>query len=251
MTELSFPGRGAPVFYADCVSSTSTVLKELARNGAADGTVFTARTQSGGRGRMGRSFASPEGGVYLSMLLRPRCTVEEALTLTPAAAVAVCRAIEHCCGVTPGIKWPNDLILSGKKVGGILCEASVGASLSVILGIGINVNTLPEDFPEDIRDSASSLLCITGREIDVSRLRKALIEDLDRMAALWQEEHRFCLAEYRAKCINPGRDISILRGDASVFARAVAVTDDYALKVRYPDGTEEDIRFGEVSIRNI
>ena len=114
--------RHAPVYRFDRLDSTNTRLKALAREGAAPGTVLLAREQSGGRGRLGRSFASPPGGLYLSMLLRPACPPERCLSLTPLAAVAARRAVLDCTGLSPEIKWPNDLLLGGKKLCGILTE---------------------------------------------------------------------------------------------------------------------------------
>ena len=108
--------RQAPVFFQNLVDSTNTRIKQLAAQGAPDGTVYIAAAQSAGRGRNGRTFLSPPGGLYLSMLLRPGCPAEEALSITPMAAVAVCRAVKQVCGLLCGIKWPNDVVLGGKKL---------------------------------------------------------------------------------------------------------------------------------------
>ena len=160
MTML-FPDRAAPVIFEAEVDSTNTRLKAIADH-AADGTVIAAGRQSGGRGRLGRSFASPEGGVYLSILLAPTADLSRCLTLTPTAAVAVRRAIKRCCGISAYIKWPNDLQLRGKKLCGILTEAvSADGEVKIIIGIGVNLNTRAEDFPPELRDSACSVFSDT------------------------------------------------------------------------------------------
>ena len=110
--------RQAPVFFQDLVDSTNPRIKQLAAQGAPDGTLYIAAAQSAGRGRKGRAFLSPPGGLYLSMLLRPGCPAEEALSITPSAAVAVCRAVKAVCGLDCGIKWPNDVVLGGKQLCG-------------------------------------------------------------------------------------------------------------------------------------
>lgn len=147
MIEYNIEGRPAPVIFEETVDSTNTALKALARAGALSGTVLIARQQTGGRGRLGRSFESPPEGLYLSMLLKTTLPAERTLTITPMAAVAVCRTVEVVCGLSPEIKWPNDVLLDGRKLCGILTELSVqGAEASLVLGVGVNVNTPPESF---------------------------------------------------------------------------------------------------------
>ena len=250
MMERIYTERAAPVLREACVSSTNTLLKQLSLQGAEHGTVLTAHTQTGGRGLLGRSFVSPSGGLYLSMLLCPDCAAEDILTLTPCTAVAVCRAIEKVCGISPGIKWPNDLIYGGKKICGILSESVYGAALKVILGIGINVNTPSEAFPDELRDIASSVFALTGKETDTDGLCRAVIDELDSMYHSWSRNHRYCIEEYRRRCINTGRDVLIIRNGASTPAKALFITDDFALRVRYADGAAEDIAWGEVSVRS-
>ena len=235
--------RPAPVYLAGRVDSTNLALRRMAED-APDGTVLTAASQSAGRGRQGRGFLSPEGGLYLSMLLRPDSAPELLPSLTPAAAVAVCRAVEAVCGARCGIKWPNDVVLGGRKICGILTE-SVGAAACVIVGVGINVNTA--SFPEELRDIASSVALQTGREHDIRALAVELVRQLDLAYAAWRGDPRSCLAEYRRRCVNPGRDVLV--GDRPGFAQAIG--DDFSLIVAYPDGTGEALRSGEVSVRGL
>jgi len=144
------------------VTSTNTLLKAQAEQGAPEGTVLIAESQTAGKGRLGRHFTSPPGtGIYFSLLLRPHCTAEKSLFITTTAAVAVCEAIEQVTGLNPQIKWVNDVYLNEKKVCGILTEASVdfenGGLNWAVLGIGINIAVPEEGFPEEIRSIAGAI----------------------------------------------------------------------------------------------
>lgn len=240
--------RRAPLLYAAETDSTNLALRRLAAEGAADGTVFWAARQSAGRGRLGRSFASPEGGLYYSMLLDASSEPERDLALTPAAGLAVCRAVERVCGVRCGLKWPNDLLLDGKKLCGILTEGfAAGPRRCLALGIGVNVNT--RAFPPELRDAAISLWQHTGRETELPLLAAALTEELDALLPAARARESALLEAYRARCLTIGREVLVLQGGGSRAATALGVDADYALRVRWPDGAEEALRSGEVSIR--
>ncbi len=237
--------RRAPAWLEDCVDSTNLVLRRMADE-AADGTAVAALAQSAGRGRSGRSFLSPEGGLYLSMLLRPQLNASELPTLTAVAAVAVCRAIEALCAVRCGIKWPNDVVLQGKKICGILVESIWKDDRPcAIVGIGVNANT--DAFPEELREIAGSIRQLTGQTLELEALAAALIGELDRQYELWLAERSAALAEYRARCISSGREVLV----DGRRAMAEEVCEDYALLVRYDDGTRQAVRFGEVSVRGL
>lgn len=238
--------RQAPVFFQNLVDSTNTRIKQLAAQGAPDGTVYIAAAQSAGRGRNGRTFLSPPGGLYLSMLLRPGCSAEEALSITPMAAVAACRAVKQVCGLLCGIKWPNDVVLGGKKLCGILTEASTDKDgLFLVPGIGVNVNT--EEFPPELRPVAGSLFLHSGKKTELEDLARALIHQMDELYAAWKVEKNAFLEEYRALCVNTGREVLV--GDRP--AKALGIAEDYSLLVEYPDGTKENIACGEVSVRGL
>ena len=244
MSAPSF-ARTAPVLFEEHVDSTNLFLRRMA-DAAPDGTAVIAASQSEGRGRMGRSFLSPEGGLYLSVLLRPKLDPERLPTLTPVAAVAVCRAVEALCGVRCGIKWPNDVLLSGKKICGILVESVLGEEKPcVIVGIGINANTL--SFPEELRGIAGSIADAMGRRVDLHMLAETLLHELDGLYALWLSDPGAALEEYRLRCLNCGREVFV--GERRGFA--LQVGGDYSLLVRWSDGTEEALRFGEVSVRGL
>lgn len=247
--EFNIKCRNAPVIYEESLSSTNTVLKELARSGAAHGTVLIARCQTGGRGRMGRSFQSPPEGLYMSMLLRTKIAPEKTASITPMAAVAVCRTAERQAGVSPDIKWPNDVLLGGKKLCGILTEMSADGSggAQLILGIGVNVNTPAAAFSPELREIVCSLLSHTGHRTDIAAFAEGLIRELDALYSAWVEDSQAFLAEYRRRCSTVGRDILILQNGESRPARAVGINGDMSLRVISARG-EEDLRFGEVSV---
>lgn len=250
--ELKLPGRAAPITVKEHVTSTNTVLKELAMEGAAEGSVLIALQQNGGRGRQDRSFVSPEGGLYLSMLLTPRCDPQQSLSLTPCAAVAVHRAIDKLCGIQADIKWPNDLLIRGKKVCGILCESLFfQGQQKLVVGVGLNVSTPPEAFGAELSHTAGSMLSLTGAAPSIEEAAEVLILELDRMYDNWQSDYRCCLDEYRAHCISCERPVLLIRGDEKKEAYALGIDEDYALVVRYEDGSEETIKTGEVSLRNM
>ena len=150
------------------------------------------------------------------------------------------------------IKWPNDVLVGGKKLCGILTEGVAGADgrLAAVVGIGINVNTRSADFPEELRESVCTVLDLTGRETDVAGLARAVRDELETVYGRWSAGDARLVDEYRALCVNIGRDICVLRDGAARAARALDIGDDFSLLAGYEDGSRERIRFGEVSIRS-
>ncbi len=240
----------------DTVDSTNTYAKTLAASGAAAGTVVIADRQTGGRGRMGRAFSSPAGmGVYLSLILRPRCAPEDLMHLTCAVGLAACDAVEKVCGICPGIKWTNDLVYDRRKLGGILTELSVNPQTRLVdhavIGIGINCGQQPADFPPEIRSTACSVAMLTGASPDRGALAAALVDALWDMSASLMSHRAECMARFRSRCVTIGQDISILRGDTVLHGRAIAVDSEGGLLVRFPDGSTQTVTSGEVSIRGM
>lgn len=236
--------------------STNDDLKALARRGAPHGTVLIADRQSGGHGRMGRSFHSPAGvGIYCSILLRPQCAPGELMHLTCAAAVAMCDAVEASTGLRPGIKWTNDLVHGSRKLGGILTELGFTAKGGVdyaIIGIGINCCHREEDFPEDIRGIAASLAMVTGQEIERAKVAAAMLDALRHLDETLLPDKDAMLDRYRKDCITIGREISLLRvGEEVRRGRAVDMDDAGALIVEFDDGHRETVSSGEVSVRGM
>ena len=241
--------------YFDALGSTNDLLKTMAKQGAPQGTVLIADRQTGGHGRMGRSFHSPGGvGIYCSILLRPGCAPAQLLHLTCAAAVAMCDAIEKAAGFRPAIKWTNDLVYGKRKLGGILTElglTSKGMVDYAIIGIGINCCQQLTDFAPDIQSIAGSLSMVTGKPIDRSAVAAAMMDSLYRMSVQLLTEKTAMLDAYRADCITIGQDISLVRGDEIRHGHAMDVDAEGALVVRFPDGHSEAVNSGEVSVRGM
>lgn len=242
--------------YFPQLDSTNDRLKIMARQGAPHGTVLIADHQSGGHGRMGRSFHSPEGvGIYFSILLRPNCSPQELMHLTCAAAVAMCDAVEASTGLRPGIKWTNDLVYNKRKLGGILTELRLsnhGIVDYTIIGIGINCCQEMEDFPPEIRDIAGSLHLATGNKIDRSAVAASMMEALYKMDRMLLNQKQEILQQYRRDCITVGQEISLLRvGEEVRHGTAIDVNDEGALVVAFSDGHVETVNSGEVSVRGM
>ena len=240
------------------MDSTNNYAKSLAmtRPIPEEGMAIAAEEQTGGRGRLGRSFQSPRGrGVYLTMLWKPDTPPVRAVSLTACAAVAVCEGIQEACGLRPGIKWTNDIVLEGRKLSGILTEMAVegetGALQYLITGIGVNANHLPEDFSPDVREIAVSLAQTLGRPVDRGRLCACLINALDRMYARWLAGDESWKERYRSSCLTLGRQVRLLRGDRTEDAFAEGLDDDLGLIVRFPDGRRETVTAGKVSVRGL
>ena len=247
---------GRALVCLETVDSTNNEVKRRALAGAADGLAVVAEQQTGGRGRRGRSFVSPAGqGLYLSVLLRPRCPLEEVSALTAWTAVAVCNAVERVCGVRPGIKWPNDVILDGRKLCGILTELELEAESAalrhVVVGVGINLTQTAADFGPEVAPVAVSLAQALGRAPRRAEMAAAVLAALDELYAAFPAERAAWLERYRADCLTLGRTVRLLRAGGEEEAFAEAVDDTFALVVRRADGSREAVSSGEVSVRGL
>lgn len=242
------------LYWYSVTDSTNTRAKELAKQGAPQGTVLIAGRQSAGRGRMGRTFQSPDGqGVYLSVILRPDCAPTELMHLTCAAGAAMVQAVEQTAGIRPQVKWINDLVVNGKKLGGILTEMSVahGKVEYAVIGIGINCLQTRDDFPAEITDMATSLSLAAEKPVPPHVLAAAMIEHLWKMqATLFTDKQRW-MSEYKENCITLGKEIQVIRGEEIRPGRALDIDDDGGLLVQYPDGTTQTVASGEVSVRGM
>ena len=239
----------APVQLYDTLESTNRTAKLLALEGAAHGTLVLAGGQTAGRGRLGRSFASPAGkGVYCSVVLRPPLPAANAQTATIGAAVAVCRAVRTLCGLELAIKWVNDLYYKGKKVCGILTEAGTdlesGQLEWLVVGIGLNLTATAEDFPPELTAKAGSLY--PGGPTPVSRAALAGAIGRELLALCPGFE---CLDEYRARCFVPGHWVTVCTGTETYAAQALSIDDAGQLVVQREGGRIEALRCGEVTIR--
>lgn len=257
---LSYLPSGYPwvktIHYHDTIGSTNDEAKILAAQGAPHGTVIVAGEQTGGRGRLGRSFHSPVGlGIYLSVILRPQCSPLELMHLTCAAAVAMCDAVEEAAGFRPGIKWTNDLVFGTKKLGGILTELGLNPSTGTVdyavVGIGINCRHKKEDFPPALQEIAGSLAMVSQSDENPARVAAAMMTALESMSRQLLTGKASMMDRYRADCVTIGKAVSIHRFDTVTHATAMGVDDNGGLLVRYPNGQVETIAAGEVSIRGM
>ena len=243
------------LLWFDCIDSTNTHARKLAQQGAAHGTVLIADHQTGGRGRLGRSFHSPAGaGIYMSVILRPHCRAQEIMHLTCAAAVAMCDAVENAAGFRPGIKWTNDLVCGHRKIAGVLTELGFDSSGNVdfaVIGIGINCCQQENDFPADIRTIAGSLSSVSNRTIDRAKIAAAMMDAQYRMDAALLSGKEDIMSRYRRDCITLGKDISLVRGDEIRHGAAIDIDCNGALIVRFPDGSIKAVNSGEVSVRGM
>lgn len=240
------------VCLAETVSTNSDAFR-LAEEGAIEGTAVIADCQSAGKGRMGRVWSSPPGrNLYCSVVLRPTVKPYQAPQLTFLSAVAVARAIELTTSVRPEIKWPNDVLIDGRKIAGLLNEMSAetdGINF-VILGIGVNLNMTSAQFPPDLRTPATSLLLEQGRPVSRARFAAVMLGELDR---LYHEflTHGFgpVREEWQKRCNANGREVCVSDGGADLLRGMFnGIDGEGALLVRLPDGTVERILSGDVRV---
>jgi BirA family biotin operon repressor/biotin-[acetyl-CoA-carboxylase] ligase len=243
-------GRDIRVFQE--TSSTNDVIEKFARDGAKEGVVVFAESQSRGRGRLGRKWLSPAGkGLWFSVLLRPKLRPQAATQITIAAATAVWRALKAHTGIRATIKWPNDILAGGRKLVGILTEmnAEPDAVKHVILGIGVDVNLTTGELPPDLRKLATSVRIETGESWNRAELAAAILRELDADYARVVEGKFPALAdEWEAQCATIGENVVIHLGDRRVQGRAEALDDDGALLVRTQHGRLERIIGGDVML---
>ena len=220
------------------------------RSGAPAGLVEVADHQTAGRGRLGRTWVSPVGkGLWFSVLLRPTFLPPQATQITVAGATALVRAIQRVTGLTPDIKWPNDLLLNGRKVAGILTElsAEVDRVNHVILGIGLDVNQDANEFSGELRAIATSLKIEAGEEICRAELAAEILRELDvDYARVCARKFPEIADEWEAACVTIGKNVTVHMGERHFKGRAESLDDDGALLVRTEHGHLERIIGGDV-----
>ena len=230
--------------------STNTTAMELASKSKAEGMVVIAETQTGGRGRLGRKWISPKRNLYLSVILRPAIPTHKAPLITMAGAVAVASAIRSVCGVTAGIKWPNDILISGKKVCGLLTEMSAEQDRirHIVLGIGVDVNMMPDELPPDVRALTTTLSDATGSTVNRTVLLRQLLRDLDHWYRKFLVQDADVLAEWKKLNVTFGRRITV-SGTGELFEGiAQGIDEDGRLIVRQDNGALRMIAAGDVTI---
>ena len=243
-------GRDIQVF--EETTSTNDVVEKLARDGVREGVVVFAESQTKGRGRLGRVWMSPtRKGLWFSILLRPDLRPQAATQLTIASATALRRAIRSVTGLEPEIKWPNDLLIGGKKVVGILTEmsAELDRVRHIILGIGVDVNQAANEFAPELRKTATSLKIEAGGEISRAELATAILHELDtEYARICSGKFSQVADEWEAGCATIGKNVSVQSGVQKIRGCAEALDDDGALLVRTEHGHLERVIGGDVTL---
>lgn len=245
---------GQHVFYYDEIDSTNLKAKQFGEEGAPHGTLAVADMQTAGRGRRGRGWDSPAGSsIYMSIMLRPKFPPVKAPMLTIVMAYSVARALCTCTGLDVQIKWPNDIILNGKKIVGILTEMSTEIDYinHIVIGVGINVNM--ESFPEEIVEKATSLRIETG---EIQKRAPIVVEIMSEFETWYEafeqsEDLSFLQDDYNQLLVNCGKDVRILGAKETYQAHALGINETGELLVRREDGSEEAVYAGEVSVRGV
>lgn len=252
---LTTTALGRTLHVLDIAASTNSLAVRMAQEDAPHGTVVVAESQSAGRGRLGRHWYSPPGkNLYCSVLLRkavPHKHLPRWLSWTPLiAALAAERAIHTVAGLSPTVKWPNDVLLGDRKVGGVLCESGDLGSAApyVVVGLGLNVNIQTGEFPEELRAIATSLAAEAQRPFDRAALLAAFLSDLETRCDAFLSGHEAGIRrEYMVRCATLGRQVRVERaGTDPVTGRASSIEADGSLKIIRDDGSELDIHAGDV-----
>ncbi len=257
LSEVTGSVIGQNLIFLQETASTNKVLKKMAAENAPEGTVVISEMQSAGRGRRGKAWSSvPNMGIWMSILLRPNLHPSAVQTLTLAASVAVIRALEPLEIERMGIKWPNDILINGRKVCGILTELSAEAERVdwVILGIGLNVNHIKPDFPNDIASIATSLRMNVNEntELDRSVIAANIINEIENVYRCFIEKgSSWVVEEWKKRNITLGKSIKIINQQGSFNAEALDITAEGKLIVKDDDDKIHEMLSGEISIREI
>ncbi len=230
------------------VTSTNDVARDLIhRESVGEGTVVVAERQTQGRGRYDREWASPPGGLYLSIVLRPRLAVERAPLLGMLCAVAAARTIRQISHANAVLKWPNDILLHDRKLGGILSELVLSPEPLGIIGVGLNINTSPHDLPPSLQQTSISLFSVTGCTLPLSEALLVLLKHIDKLLVEVDANNSYAkiLSAWRETNATIGRRV-VVTGHSVVRGRAVNITTEGWLVVKTDDGSEVTVAEGDV-----
>ena len=225
------------IFKKEVTSTNDEILNEKQ-----DDTLMIAFFQSKGKGRYGRKFFSPENGLYFSYLVNEEMTFQQSQFITPIMGIAVSYAIDEVFDVNTSIKWVNDILLEKKKICGILTECKVEKNICHDIVVGVGINVYSSDFPEDIKDTAGFI----EEKDDTDKREDLVIKIMQNFKGFWSEDRDSLVKKYRKKATFIGNEIKVHKNGDYVKAVAMNINDDFSLKVKYNDGTIEDLNIGEI-----
>ena len=250
--ETSPLAQGYEICHYDTVSSTNDVAKELARRGCKEGIVVLADEQTRGRGRLNRHWVSPKGGIWLSIVLRPRISPTEASRITFIASSAVAETLRQLYVLDPAVKWPNDVLIAGRKVCGVLTEASTkGDTVQfVVVGLGINANVDLQAFPSLVRRDGTTLKRELGHKVELRTLTKTLLQNFDyRYARLREGAWQGLLQEWKSRAAFLHESVSVTSIGEHLHGEAVDIDEDGALLIRLETGVVRRVLAGDLKLR--
>lgn len=239
------------IHHFETVESTNSLAADMAAQGAGHGTVIYAEQQTGGRGRGGREFLSPAGGLYFSLILKPELDNQDLPLITLAAGVGICKAIKKIADVNVQLKWPNDLYLSDRKLAGILTESgpirSGAGPEFLVIGVGMNVKTDPDQFPSPLRSKVISLYHHTGSGADIEVLLESFVEAILYAAHRLAVDRDGLLADWRTMDYLQGRKLEYVNHNGVTAATAVGLAHDGRYVIRDQTGVEHHILAGDLN----
>jgi BirA family biotin operon repressor/biotin-[acetyl-CoA-carboxylase] ligase len=243
---------GRNIHHEESIDSTQKIAHRLAYEGSPEGTVVIAEEQLSGRGRMDRRWHSPKStGVWMSVILRPNIPPPKAPQLTLITAVAVVQAIEELTGLTPQIKWPNDILMNGKKVTGILTELQADADriISIIIGIGINVNQQLDDYPDELKNIATSLSIEKGEKLSRADLIKILLGKLENLYKLYLDKGFYPIKLlWESYAVSIGKNLTARTITGSIYGKALGITDDGVLMIEDSNGKVHHVYSADIEL---
>ncbi|MCI6676334.1 MAG: biotin--[acetyl-CoA-carboxylase] ligase [Clostridiales bacterium] len=245
---------GRNIVYYDSIDSTNNEAKRLGKEGALHGTLVIAQQQTAGRGRLGRNWDSPkEQAIYMTLLIRPNISPQNASKVTLIAALAAAKGIREVAGMPPQIKWPNDIVIHGKKLCGILTEMNMESENKFFLVVGIGINCNRKDFPEELKQTATSLYLETKKEQSREQLIAAVMYAFEQYYSVFiQTENLSNLKQqYECQLVNYNRDVRVLSPDHEYIGTSRGINEEGELLVEDKSGQMHAVRSGEVSVRGI
>ncbi len=244
---------GRHIVYDEEMDSTNIRAKRVGENDAVNGTLVVTERQTAGRGRRGKSWVSPEGNCYFSILLRPDIPADCASMITLITAMGLVKAIREVGHLETMIKWPNDVIANGKKICGVLTESSTDLEYINYAVVGIGINTNQIDFPKEIREMASSIRQETGEKMDRAKLLCAFLKEFEGYYEIFLENQNLSALkeEYNSLLVNRGKEVKIVEKDRERILLAMGIDDRGGLIVTDNQGNQETIISGEVSVRGL